>query len=115
VWAGGLRGETVEALPDEGLIELCFGNNKLGDRGAVIVARTLYHDVWLRAVDLRRNRITEEGLAEIIPLVNGHKSVTLFDVRENSEPNGVNVMRDMHPAFARNIARWRKQSEKLRF
>ena len=84
VWAYGLRGEELALDPDEGLQDICLANNKVTDKAIFDLGRVLYCDVYLRVLDLRRNRLSAQGIEEVLSIVASNNSLLMVDIRENA-------------------------------
>jgi len=84
IWAEALRGKP-QTIPQSGLQELCLTNNHICDKTVLDLCGALYHDTWLRTLDLRRNKVSKEGLQELSNLLHTNHTLILLDVRENEQ------------------------------
>ena len=84
VWAYGLRGEQLALDLDEGLQDVCLANNKVSDRDIFDLGRVLYCDAYMRVLDLRRNRLSPQGINEVLSIVASNNSLLMVDIRENA-------------------------------
>ena len=58
----GLRGEKPKNLDEIGLKEFYLHHNKLSDSFIKAFSKTIKYDQYLRVIDLKYNKITEESI-----------------------------------------------------
>ena len=82
-WLNNLRsGMTTPASAPLGLQEICIANNKISDKSIFDLCHALSFDAWMQVLDLRRNPISEEGIREILSMIQSNTSLLYVDIRE---------------------------------
>lgn len=84
IWSLGLRGEKpAEDLNVKGLCEVILSNNNLNDESMADMASFLKFDTWLRSLNISNNKVTKNGVIEIIKMLGQNSSLLSIDMREN--------------------------------
>lgn len=65
-WKLGLRNTTEVNIGKLGLKHLNLSRNLLGRKTASSLAHVLKNDEYMRAITLRKNRINEDGMKELL-------------------------------------------------
>ena len=80
----GLRGEKPKNLEEVGLKEFYLHHNKLGEQFIKSLAKVLKYDQYLRVLDLKFNKISENTIKkELMPSLRNNQSLTNIDLRKN--------------------------------
>ncbi|XP_028314479.1 centrosomal protein of 78 kDa isoform X2 [Gouania willdenowi] len=83
-WAESLRYRLPRFEQMLGLRRLTLNSNSLiGDRGAVSLARELAEDLWVKAVDLQRCGLSNEGARRLLEALKTNSSLCVLDIRNN--------------------------------
>jgi hypothetical protein len=76
VWMYSLRGEEAEEdISLKGLCEINLSNNKFNSNTLKDLCYFLQYDGWTRSINLRKNEIGEEGIAEINSILDANESL----------------------------------------
>lgn len=107
VWAKGLRSESAEEDP-KGLQEVVLASNQLNDQCIEVLTHVLNTDIWLKALDLRENKLTEAGIARLSEVLQRNKTLLYVDLRGNAVATGHNLLRVVYNSLRRNYLRYEK-------
>ncbi|XP_060787333.1 centrosomal protein of 78 kDa [Neoarius graeffei] len=84
VWADTLRYRKAEFEAMGGLRRITFNENILiGDRGVTSIARELTEDLWVKAVDLQRCGISNDGAHVLEKMLQSNTTLCVLDIRRN--------------------------------
>ena len=67
----------------KGLCEVILEDNKLDDEACKDIANFLRFDTWMRAINLKNNKIGREGIIEFIRVLSHNTSLLSLDLRDN--------------------------------
>ena len=110
MFKSSLRGKAEINKKSEGITELYIANNELMNKGAGSISSSLFHDIWLQVIDIRRNKLEEAGMQDILSLIKTNKTLLLIDTRENEDDAQNSITRSILRCLKRNIRRYRNQS-----
>uniref|UniRef100_A0A4W4DQR1 Centrosomal protein 78 n=1 Tax=Electrophorus electricus TaxID=8005 RepID=A0A4W4DQR1_ELEEL len=83
-WAESLRYRKAEFEAMGGLRRITFNDNILiGDRGVTALAQELTEDLWVKAVDLQRCGISNEGAQILEKMLRSNSILCVLDIRRN--------------------------------
>ncbi|CAN9513087.1 unnamed protein product [Ophioblennius macclurei] len=83
-WAESLRYRKPQFEGMGGLRRVTLNSNTLiGDRGASALASELAEDLWVKAVDLQRCGLSNEGARRLLEALKTNSSLCVLDVRNN--------------------------------
>ncbi|XP_076846469.1 centrosomal protein of 78 kDa [Brachyhypopomus gauderio] len=83
-WAESLRYRKAEFEAMGGLRRITLNDNILiGDRGVMALAQELTEDLWVKAVDLQRCGISNEGAGVLEKMVQSNSTLCVLDIRRN--------------------------------
>ncbi|XP_030593653.1 centrosomal protein of 78 kDa [Archocentrus centrarchus] len=83
-WAESLRYRQPQFEGMGGLRRVTLNCNTLiGDRGAAALAHELAEDLWLKAVDLQRCGLSNEGARRLLEALKTNSSLCVLDIRGN--------------------------------
>jgi len=82
IWRSSLRGGDLSSEEGNFLQEVCLANNQLDDFAVFELCRALGLDCWVRALDLRRNKVGAEALKAIWSVLRSNEHLLVVDVRE---------------------------------
>lgn len=83
-WAESLRYRQPEFEGMEGLRRVTLNRNTLiGDRGAEALAKELSEDLWLKAVDLQKCGLSNEGARCLLKALKTNSTLCVLDIRSN--------------------------------
>ncbi|XP_035022810.1 centrosomal protein of 78 kDa [Hippoglossus stenolepis] len=83
-WAESLRYRQPHLQRMGGLRRVTLNCNILiGDRGAAALAHELAEDLWLKAVDLQRCGLSNEGAHHLLQALKTNSSLCVLDIRSN--------------------------------
>uniref|UniRef100_A0A3B5ANR2 Centrosomal protein 78 n=1 Tax=Stegastes partitus TaxID=144197 RepID=A0A3B5ANR2_9TELE len=83
-WAESLRYRQPQFEGMGGLRRVTLNHNTLiGDRGAAALARELSEDLWVKAVDLQRCGLSNEGARRLLEALKTNSSLRVLDIRSN--------------------------------
>ncbi|XP_056102469.1 centrosomal protein of 78 kDa [Rhinichthys klamathensis goyatoka] len=84
VWVETLRYRRAEFEAMKGLRRVTLNDNILiGDRGVMALARELTEDLWVKAVDLQRCGISNEGAQDLEKMLQSNSTLCVLDIRRN--------------------------------
>jgi hypothetical protein len=83
-WKLGLRLPQEIDVSKLGIRYVHLARNAIGSKGAIILAAAIKQDAYLRAVNLKKNKIGENGIKELLSAVNFNPNLLLMDVTDNS-------------------------------
>nr|XP_046243802.1 centrosomal protein of 78 kDa [Scatophagus argus] len=83
-WAESLRYRRPQLEGMGGLRRVTLNCNTLiGDRGAAALAHELTEDLWVKAVDLQRCGLSNEGARRLLEALKTNSTVCVLDIRSN--------------------------------
>ncbi|KAM4745556.1 centrosomal protein of 78 kDa isoform 2-T2 [Anableps anableps] len=83
-WAESLRYRLPQLEGMGGLRRVTLNCNTLiGDRGAAALAQELSEDLWVKAVDLQRCGLSNEGARRLLEALKTNSSLCVLDIRSN--------------------------------
>ncbi|XP_017267634.1 centrosomal protein of 78 kDa [Kryptolebias marmoratus] len=83
-WAESLRYRLPQFEGMGGLRRVTLNSNTLiGDRGAAALAHELAEDLWVKAVDLQRCGLSNEGARRLLEALKTNSSLCVLDIRNN--------------------------------
>ncbi|ROI74413.1 Calcineurin-binding protein cabin-1 [Anabarilius grahami] len=83
-WVETLRYRRAEFEAMSGLRRVTLNDNILiGDRGVTALARELTEDLWVKAVDLQRCGISNEGAQVLEKMLQSNSTLCVLDIRRN--------------------------------
>ncbi|XP_018957552.2 centrosomal protein of 78 kDa-like [Cyprinus carpio] len=83
-WVETLRYRRAEFEAMSGLRRITLNDNILiGDRGVMALARELTEDLWVKAVDLQRCGISNEGAQVLEQMLQSNSTLCVLDIRRN--------------------------------
>uniref|UniRef100_A0A3B1K0P7 Centrosomal protein 78 n=1 Tax=Astyanax mexicanus TaxID=7994 RepID=A0A3B1K0P7_ASTMX len=83
-WAESLRYRKAEFEAMSGLRRITLNDNILiGDRGVAAIAEELAEDLWVKAVDLQRCGISNEGAKVLEKMLQSNSTLCVLDIRRN--------------------------------
>ncbi|KAM4578779.1 centrosomal protein of 78 kDa [Fundulus diaphanus] len=83
-WAESLRYRLPQFEGMSGLRRVTLNCNTLiGDRGAAALAHELSEDLWVKAVDLQRCGLSNEGVRHLLEALKTNSSLCVLDIRSN--------------------------------
>ncbi|XP_029296648.1 centrosomal protein of 78 kDa [Cottoperca gobio] len=83
-WAESLRYRQPQFEGMGGLRRVTLNCNSLiGDRGAAALAHELAEDLWVKAVDLQRCGLSNEGARRLLEALKTNSAVCVLDIRSN--------------------------------
>ncbi|XP_040897541.1 centrosomal protein of 78 kDa isoform X2 [Toxotes jaculatrix] len=83
-WAESLRYRQPQFEGMGGLRRVTLNCNTLiGDRGAAALAHELAEDLWVKAVDLQRCGLSNEGARRLLETLKTNSSLCVLDIRSN--------------------------------
>ncbi|KAM6954474.1 centrosomal protein of 78 kDa [Aplochiton taeniatus] len=83
-WAESLRYRRPEFEGMEGLRRVTLNRNTLiGDQGAAALAKELAEDLWLKAVDLQKCGLSNEGARCLVDALKTNSTLCVLDIRSN--------------------------------
>ncbi|XP_065805640.1 centrosomal protein of 78 kDa isoform X1 [Labrus bergylta] len=83
-WAESLRYRQPQFEGMRGLRRVTLNCNTLiGDRGAAALAKELAEDLWVKAVDLQRCGLSNEGARRLLESLKTNYSLCVVDIRSN--------------------------------
>ncbi|XP_058246746.1 centrosomal protein of 78 kDa [Hemibagrus wyckioides] len=83
-WAETLRYRKAEFEAMDGLRRITLNENILiGDRGVTSLAQELTEDLWVKAVDLQRCGISNEGARVLEKMLQSNTTLCVLDIRRN--------------------------------
>ncbi|XP_067250180.1 centrosomal protein of 78 kDa isoform X2 [Chanodichthys erythropterus] len=83
-WVETLRYRRAEFEAMSGLRRVTLNDNILiGDRGVTALARELTEDLWVKAVDLQRCGISNEGAQVLEQMLQSNSTLCVLDIRRN--------------------------------
>ncbi|XP_050972540.1 centrosomal protein of 78 kDa [Labeo rohita] len=83
-WVETLRYRKAEFEAMSGLRRITLNDNILiGDRGVMALARELAEDLWVKAVDLQRCGISNEGAQVLEQMLQSNSTLCVLDIRRN--------------------------------
>lgn len=83
-WAESLRYRKAEFEAMSGLRRITLNDNILiGDRGVTAIAEELAEDLWVKAVDLQRCGISNEGAKVLEKMLQSNSTLCVLDIRRN--------------------------------
>ncbi|XP_072289604.1 centrosomal protein of 78 kDa-like [Eucyclogobius newberryi] len=83
-WAESLRYRQPQFERMSGLRRVTLNCNTLiGDRGAAALANELAEDLWVKAVDLQRCGLSNEGARRLLESLKTNSTLSVLDVRSN--------------------------------
>lgn len=83
-WVETLRYRRAEFEAMSGLRRVTLNDNILiGDRGVMALARELTEDLWVKAVDLQRCGISNEGAQVLEQMLQSNSTLCVLDIRRN--------------------------------
>lgn len=83
-WAESLRYRHPQFEGMGGLRRVTLNCNTLiGDRGAAALARELAEDLWVKAVDLQRCGLSNEGARRLLEALKTNSALCVLDIRSN--------------------------------
>lgn len=111
IWMHGLRNE--KPLNNDyarGLIHLNLSNNQLSDSSADEISNALMYDSYIRSIDLKNNKISEEGCKMFVKILRRNLTILNLDLRGN---HGYKLEENLHKRLviklAKNIKNLHKQ------
>lgn len=110
VWARGLRNESMDEEP-KGLQEVVLCSNQLNDQSIEVLSHVLSTDIWLKAIDLSRNKLTEAGISLLAEVLKRNKALIYVDVRDNGLETNHNLLRMVYNSLRRNYLKYEKGNE----
>ncbi|XP_034548358.1 centrosomal protein of 78 kDa [Notolabrus celidotus] len=83
-WAESLRYRQPQLEGMRGLRRVTLNRNTLiGDRGAAALANELVEDLWVKAVDLQRCGLSNEGARRLLEALKTNTALCVLDIRSN--------------------------------
>ncbi|XP_041856380.1 centrosomal protein of 78 kDa isoform X2 [Melanotaenia boesemani] len=83
-WAESLRYRLPQFEGMGGLRRVTLNSNTLiGDRGAAALAHELTEDLWVKAVDLQRCGLSNDGARRLLESLKTNSSLCVLDIRSN--------------------------------
>ncbi|XP_058641665.1 centrosomal protein of 78 kDa isoform X2 [Onychostoma macrolepis] len=83
-WVETLRYRKAEFEAMSGLRRITLNDNILiGDRGVMALSRELTEDLWVKAVDLQRCGISNEGAQVLEQMLQSNSTLCVLDIRRN--------------------------------
>ncbi|XP_043102023.1 centrosomal protein of 78 kDa [Puntigrus tetrazona] len=83
-WVETLRYRKAEFEAMSGLRRITLNDNILiGDRGAMALSRELTEDLWVKALDLQRCGISNEGARVLEQMLQANSTLCVLDIRRN--------------------------------
>uniref|UniRef100_A0A673HF14 Centrosomal protein of 78 kDa-like n=1 Tax=Sinocyclocheilus rhinocerous TaxID=307959 RepID=A0A673HF14_9TELE len=83
-WVETLRYRKAEFEAMSGLRRITLNDNILiGDRGVTALSRELTEDLWVKAVDLQRCGISNEGAQVLEQMLQSNSTLCVLDIRRN--------------------------------
>ncbi|XP_028271148.1 centrosomal protein of 78 kDa isoform X2 [Parambassis ranga] len=83
-WAESLRYRQPQFEGMGGLRRVTLNRNTLiGDRGAAALAQELAEDLWVKALDLQRCGLSNEGARRLLEALKTNSSLCVLDIRSN--------------------------------
>ncbi|XP_038163963.1 centrosomal protein of 78 kDa [Cyprinodon tularosa] len=83
-WAESLRYRLPQFEGMSGLRRVTLNCNTLiGDRGAAALAHELSEDLWVKAMDLQRCGLSNEGACRLLEALKTNSSLCVLDIRSN--------------------------------
>nr|XP_020449404.1 centrosomal protein of 78 kDa isoform X2 [Monopterus albus] len=83
-WAESLRYRQPQFEGMRGLRRVTLNSNILiGDRGAAALAHELTEDLWVKAVDLQRCGLSNEGARRLLEALKTNSTLCVVDIRSN--------------------------------
>uniref|UniRef100_A0A3B3V3X9 Centrosomal protein 78 n=1 Tax=Poecilia latipinna TaxID=48699 RepID=A0A3B3V3X9_9TELE len=83
-WAESLRYRLPQFDVMSGLRRITLnGNSLIGDRGAAALAHELTEDLWVKAVDLQKCGLSNEGARRLLEALKTNSSLCVLDIRNN--------------------------------
>ncbi|XP_024132090.1 centrosomal protein of 78 kDa [Oryzias melastigma] len=83
-WAESLRYRHPQLEGMSGLRRITLNSNTLiGDRGAAALARELAEDLWIKALDLQRCGLSNEGGRHLLEALKTNSFLCVLDIRNN--------------------------------
>uniref|UniRef100_A0A3P9K3X4 Centrosomal protein 78 n=1 Tax=Oryzias latipes TaxID=8090 RepID=A0A3P9K3X4_ORYLA len=83
-WAESLRYRHPQLEGMNGLRRITLNCNTLiGDRGAAALARELAEDLWIKALDLQRCGLSNEGARRLLEALKTNSFLCVLDIRSN--------------------------------
>ncbi|KAG7481142.1 hypothetical protein MATL_G00063560 [Megalops atlanticus] len=84
VWAESLRYRKPDLEHMGGIRRITLNCNTLiGDRGAAAIARELAEDLWVKAVDLQKCGLSNEGAQALLETLSSNSTLAVLDIRRN--------------------------------
>jgi hypothetical protein len=83
-WKLGLRLPQEIDVSKLGIRYVHLARNSIGSKGAIILAAAIKQDAYLRAVNLKKNKIGENGIKELLNAVHFNPGLLLMDITDNS-------------------------------
>ncbi|XP_035234528.1 centrosomal protein of 78 kDa isoform X1 [Anguilla anguilla] len=84
VWAESLRYRKPDLEHMGGIRRITLNCNTLiGDRGAAALSQELAEDLWVKAVDLQKCGISNEGAQALLETLSTNNTLTVLDLRRN--------------------------------
>ncbi|KAF8774233.1 Centrosomal protein of 78 kDa like protein [Argiope bruennichi] len=68
----------------KGLRRISLNNNDIEDRGVEILMECLQEDIWMKALDLQKCSIGNEGAISILKILRSNVGLQLIDLRQNN-------------------------------
>ncbi|XP_062399573.1 centrosomal protein of 78 kDa isoform X2 [Sardina pilchardus] len=83
-WAESLRYRKAEFEGMSGLRRITLnGNILIGDQGAAALAQELAEDLWVKAVDLQKCGLSDEGARSLLHALQSNQCLHVMDIRSN--------------------------------
>ncbi|KAG5281210.1 hypothetical protein AALO_G00068650 [Alosa alosa] len=83
-WAESLRYRKAEFEGMSGLRRITLnGNILIGDQGAAALARELAEDLWVKAVDLQKCGLSDDGARSLLHALQSNQCLHVLDIRNN--------------------------------
>mmetsp|Transcript_8307 Transcript_8307/g.7697 ORF Transcript_8307/g.7697 Transcript_8307/m.7697 type:complete len:114 (-) Transcript_8307:1016-1357(-) len=80
-WKMGLRNSKKVNIHKVGLKFFNLAKNKLGTKSALLIAKSLKNDEYIRGVCLSKNKIGEAGVMELLRVAESNQNLIQMDLR----------------------------------
>uniref|UniRef100_A0A7S3PVQ9 Uncharacterized protein n=1 Tax=Chaetoceros debilis TaxID=122233 RepID=A0A7S3PVQ9_9STRA len=98
--------EAIEINKESKIKVLHLSHNKIGDKGAISLAKMIEKNTTIKEMSLNSNRISDKGLRRLLEAVKKNTSIEKLDLRSNAALG----KREVKSSMDRNV-----QTEQLKF
>ena len=101
-WKHTLRYNNPDNTAASGVRRITLNGNPVGDEGCEIICTSLQDDYWVKAIDLQKCDITDEGAKMFLMMLEDNSSICVLDLRLNTNIKDKTIMNKIEHFLERN-------------